>query len=176
MTINRGTRMAALVAIPALVTGLAGLTLAGPKGTQGDQTLRVFIPDQPPTHLADAAPLDDPATTQPEYSAGDALLFRDPVLNPDTGDDLGSAVTRVQVVENPTAGDAAFVLDCTVRLADGNLAFYGADQLAHLATTTQFAVIGGTGTYAGTTGMVTGTPTEVGGRAGHLLTFELGAM
>lgn len=175
MTLNRGTKLAAFVAVPALLAGMAGLAVTGPKAKQDGQTVRAFIPDQAPTYLVDAPPLDDPATTEQEYSAGDTLLFRDPVLDPDTGADLGTAVTRVQIVDDMTNGDAPFVLDCTVSLANGNLAFYGAEQLAHLATTARFAVIGGTGQYAGMTGAVTGVPAEVAGRAGHVLTFELGA-
>lgn len=85
VTINKPVRITALAVIPVLLAGLAGVKLADSRASQSTSPVRVFIPDQPPVYVVDQAPADDPNTAEPEYSGGDILLFRDPVLDPDTG-------------------------------------------------------------------------------------------
>lgn len=53
------------------------------------------------------------------------------------------------------------------QLRDDGVAF------SHVANTVTFALVGGTGGYAGVEGQVTGAPATVGGRAASHLTFEL---
>jgi hypothetical protein len=75
-----------------------------------------------------------PAGASPiDLSPGDTLLHHDPVLDPNTGQQIGTAVTRVQAIQS-LDGDTVIRLDCTVRLANGNVVFSGGDQLSRLAT------------------------------------------
>jgi hypothetical protein len=93
------------------------------------------------------------------------------VLDP-TGQQIGTAVTRVQAVQS-LDGDTVVLLDCTVRLADGNVVFSGGDQLARLATTgTVYAITGGTGGYVGADGAVTARPDTLRGKDGFRLAFD----
>lgn len=121
-------------------------------------------------HLVD----EPPSARQPfDVSAGDVLLFHDPVLDPDDpAQQIGTAVTRVHVVEPLDGGDAVFLLDCTVRLPDGTLVFSGAEQLAHLGIGVTYAVTGGTGRYAGARGTVDGEMDETDGEEVSRLTFS----
>jgi hypothetical protein len=104
-------------------------------------------------YLVDEAPA---ATHEFDLSAGDLLLFHDPVFG-DRDKEIGSAVTRVQVIQGPDddgLDDVLFLLDCTIRLNDGNLLFSGAGQLGDLGTGAEFALVGGTGQYSGARGTV----------------------
>jgi len=65
------------------------------------------------------------------------------------------------------------MLDCTVRIPDGNLVFSGEEEFAHLDTASTFAVTGGTGQFSGAGGEVTVTNTSVQGAAAALLSFHL---
>jgi hypothetical protein len=178
MTISKRAKvgvLAAVVAVPLGFVGLASATAAGSTVPGGQhQTIPVLVTENPPVHLLDEEPRDNPSTQEPEFSAGDTILFLDPVLDPETGKEIGDAVTRIQVVNNlDQDGDAPYILDCTIRLQDGNLIFFGAEQFAHMQTTSRFTVIGGTGRYAGVDGAVTATPDTVSERKGALITFEL---
>jgi hypothetical protein len=105
-------------------------------------------------YLIDEAPA---ATHEFDLSAGDLLLFHDPVFDSEGEKEIGSAVTRVQVMQGPDddgLGDVLFLLDCTIRLNDGNLLFSGAGQLGDLGTGAEFALVGGTAQYSGARGTV----------------------
>lgn len=107
-----------------------------------------------------------------DLSAGDTLLHNDPVQDPATGQQLGTAVTRVQAVQS-LDGDTVVLLDCTIRLADGNVVFSGGDQLSRLATTgTVYAIVGGTGDHVGAVGAVTARPDTLQGTDGFRLAFD----
>lgn len=159
----------AAVAVAALAA-LAVSTLAGaapPSQAQHDITVLVgsdFL------HKVD----EPPAGRQPhDLSAGDTLLHHDPVLDPDSGEQIGTAVTRVQAGRALGGADALFILDCTVRLANGNLVFYGPEQLSNIPTGTTYSLIGGTGSYAGAEGTVEGVLDEHDGQDVFRLHFDL---
>lgn len=161
MTARRALTVVAAVAA-VLLTGAVGAA----QSSNGRSAVELFVPDLPPI-VVDRGPTGD------ELGAGDTLLFNGPVRDPDTGADVGSAVTRVRIVEPLPGGDAIFILDCTVRTADGTVVFYGAERLAHLGNEVTYAVTGGTGRYAGTTGTVTITPGELDGVVGGHAAFRL---
>jgi len=80
----------------------------------------------------------------------------------------------VQFVRGLADGDVRFILDCTIKLAAGNLMFYGAGDFSQLAGDgATFAVIGGTGRYTGAEGFVTVKFGEVRGGNGAVITFHL---
>ncbi len=114
------------------------------------------------------------------FSAGDTVVEHGGLIDPESGGDVGRAVTRVQVVqvleppseENPF-GDFEFILDCTVQLEDGTLTFYGAGVLHEFEEGVPFTLMGGTGRYAGTRGTTTVTSAEIGGEPGFTITFDL---
>lgn len=159
MHVNQHTRRAAVVAMTAAaVLGLATMAASAAAGAPAaPAAISVFIPGDPPAGLP------------PE---GTQVLSVDPVLDPDSGSQIGTAVTRIVVAE-VTDDDAVFILDCTVRLADGSLNFYGAESFSSLANGVTYTVIGGTGRYHGTRGVVNITGGQVNGQNGSLLAFDL---
>lgn len=149
----------------AMTAGLAGaLILATPStAAPSPETFAVYVTAGEPTHVDEL---------EPGVGPGDWLLFRDTVVDAD-GDEIGTAVTRVQVIAPAGGGDLAFILDCTVDLDDGRLVFSGAELFSHLGTKVSYALVGGTGSHAGVEGQVVGEPAEVGGQPASKLTFEL---
>ena len=140
------------------VLGAGAAALAASEPTGGSRAeVGVFLPGTPPPGLP---------------AEGDQFLTVDPVLDPGTGEQIGTAVTRV-VVAQVVGDDATVILDCTVRLPEGNLAFYGAESFSSFADGVTYTVVGGTGRYQGTGGVVNITGSELGGRAGSLLSFDI---
>lgn len=169
-TINRRWALWAglgTAAVAVLVIAVSTASGAAPPA-QVQRDIDVFV-GQDFLHKVDEEPLGDNAH---DLSPGDTLLHHDPVLHPDSGEQIGSAVTRVRAVRNLDGGDVVFLLDCTVRLPDGNLVFYGAEQLSNVQAETTYAVTGGTGDYAGIQGTVAGTLSRVDGQDGFLLAFD----
>ncbi|MGH9030569.1 MAG: hypothetical protein ACRDZV_00445 [Acidimicrobiia bacterium] len=151
-------RIAVVLVAAATVVALATVAASAASGEQAKPAaLTVFIPGEPPPGLP---------------REGAQILTVDPVLDPDSGAEIGTAITRVVIAE-VIDDDAVFILDCTVRLADGNLNFYGADSFSSLADGVTYTVIGGTGRYHGTRGIVTVTGGHVDGHDGSLLAFDL---
>lgn len=89
------------------------------------------------------------------WSSGDTVLDHGTLLAPDSREEIGETITRVQIVEvieppssTEDLGDFLFILDCNVKLADGDLIFYGAARWQDFfADGLEFAVTGGTGAY-----------------------------
>lgn len=142
---------------------VAVLSLAATAGASADgarepeTTITAFLPGEP---LAGV-----PAT-------GSQFLTVDPLLDPHTREEIGTAVTRV-VIAAAAEDDATFILDCAVQLPGGNLYFYGAETFASFADGVTYAVVGGTGRYEGTRGVVDINVTQIDGQPGSLLTFDL---
>jgi hypothetical protein len=149
-----------VVAAVASLAGLAAPTTATPPA----RSLVVYVAAGEPTVVDEL---------EPGLGAGDWLLFRDPVLDAE-GQQIGHAITRAQLIAPAGGEDIAFILDCTIELPqEGRLVFTGAELISHLETATRYAVVGGTGRFAGSEGQVTGEPAVVGDREATRLTFEL---
>lgn len=159
MYTNQHTRLAAAVALTAAaIAGLVAIAASAAAGVPAKPAaVSVFIPGDPPAGIP------------PE---GTQILTVDPVFDPGSGDPIGTAVTRVVIAE-VTDDDAVFILDCTVRLDDGTLTFYGAESFSSFADGVIYTVMGGTGRYHGTRGVVNITAAQVEGQNGSLLTFDL---
>ncbi len=156
--------MALLVALLAVAVAGALLVFVPPgAAAPRPQNLEVYVAAGEPTHVDES---------EPGLGPGDWLLFRDPVLDA-AGEEIGTAVTRVQIISPAGNNDVAFILDCTVELGDGGLVFTGAERLSHLETEVSYAVAGGTGSFAGASGQVTGAHARVNGQPASRLTFEL---
>jgi hypothetical protein len=146
--------LSTLVLVGGGVVALSATADAKPK------SLTVFVADRAPTY-------GDFETLAP----GSQLLFDEPLLDPATGDEVGTSKTRVEVVSQ-VGDDLSFILDCTFEWPAGNnIVFTGAEYFSHLATGATFAVVGGTGTYAGANGSVQLTPDTVDGQSGSIATF-----
>jgi hypothetical protein len=143
-----------LLTVLLLALGAAGPAAAGDLGHHHGRTVEVRLLEQPPF----VGNGDNP---QP----GDVLLFQEPAVD-ESGQVIGDSVTRIQVFQ-----DGKYLLDCTVRIPDGNLVFSGEEDLAHTVST--FAVTGGTDHFSGAGGEVVVAPTTVQGAAAALLTFHL---
>lgn len=108
---------------------------------------------------------------KPGVSPGDVRLQIWDLLDPVDETVVGDSVMQVWVVRLPR-GDRPFtiILDCTVRLADGNIAFHGPVRTDEFGA---LPVVGGTGAYVGATGTVTIEPATLSGQDGFMWTFDL---
>jgi hypothetical protein len=115
-----------------------------------------------------------------EFSAGDIVVERAMLFDPENGASIGRSVTRIQFLEvlakpsddNPM-GDFEFILDCTVELEGGSIVFYGPGVMNQIMEGVTFAVMGGTGDYAGSRGTVTVKATEINDQQGVTMNFNL---
>jgi hypothetical protein len=153
----RGLRALIGVLLALLVVG--GFTLASGSAAAKPKSVSVFVADRDPTY-------GDFNSLAP----GSVLLFDEPLLDPASGAQIGTAKTRVQVVSQ-VGDDLSFILDCTFEEPDGNIVFTGAELFSHIASAVSFAVVGGTGRYAGASGEVTITPATVAGQTGGIASF-----
>jgi hypothetical protein len=153
--------------VAALVITVTAVSAAAPAPAQRD--FEVFT-GPGFLHKIDEAPA---GTSVTDLSPGDTLLHHDPVLDPNTGQQIGTAVTRVGAVQNLDGADKVILVDCTVQLADGDVVFYGADQLSRVQTTgTVYAITGGTRSYVGADGTVTVRLDKLQGKDGFRLAFD----
>lgn len=115
-------------------------------------------------------PNDDPSTRE----VGDLRLDHKPLVDPDSGEEVGRVVTRVQVVD-AGGGDPFQILDCTVELDGGKLVFYGSFRGSESAGPgAVFPLMGGTGRYSGAEGTVTARMDELDdGTKGVRIAFDL---
>ena len=164
--------IAVAVAFGVIVTSTGAIGAAGPQIAPAKAT-----PHGAPSgmHVQIFEPLEGGSDSlidlgKPGPSAGDTTLSRKPVVDPDTGAAAGTDVTRIQVVEL-LRRNAVVILDCTSNLTDGAITFYGSFRI--LDPVVVLAVTGGTGAYAGARGTVKLEATEIGGKAGTLITFEI---
>ncbi len=155
----RTLRVVLSFALALLVVG--GFTLVSGSAEAKPKSSTVFVADRAPTY-------GDVNSLAP----GSVLLFDEPLLDPATGAQVGTSKTRVQVVSQ-VGDDLSFILDCTFEEPGGHIVFTGAEYFSHIATAVTFAVVGGTGQYAGINGSVTITPATVAGQTGGIATFSL---
>lgn len=102
---------------------------------------------------------------------GDIRLQIWDLLDPVDGSAVGDSVMKVTIVRSHRGGEFfTIILDCTVRLSDGDIGFHGAIRTDEFGA---LPVVGGTGVYAGATGTVTIEPAEVAGQDGFMWTFDL---
>lgn len=109
---------------------------------------------------------------EPGLGPDGRLPLRDPVVDTD-GNQIGTAVTRVRATAPAGVGDSAIVVDCTVELNTGRLAFTGVELFSPLESGTTHALVSGTDAHAGVMGQVVVEPALDDQRASER-TFELG--
>jgi hypothetical protein len=114
----------------------------------------------PVTKHLDVTTLDEKATVfeivdlgKTGFGAGDQLVEDAPLVDAD-GKPLGKTVTTVAVVSGTGMPDMEGVINCTVELPDGNVLFEGAFEGKDLGAGATLPVTGGTGKYAGASGVV----------------------
>jgi hypothetical protein len=108
---------------------------------------------------------------KPGVGAGDIRLQIWDLLDPVDESVVGDSVMKVTIVRSHHGGQFfTIILDCTVRLSDGDIAFHGVIRTDEFGP---LPVVGGTGAYAGATGTVTIEPAEVAGQDGYVWTFDL---
>jgi hypothetical protein len=152
------------LALLAIGIAASGVTWHAASASGSTADLEVYVLQSDPT-IVDAQDAGN--------SPGDWWLWQDPVFDAD-GNEIGTAYTRVQLVEaaDEEEEDFAFVLDCTIELDSGNIVFTGGGLLSQLPAV-PFAVVGGTGTYAGITGSLSGqTVDEIADQPVFRLPFD----
>lgn len=163
------SRAVGAVAATGLVTGLLVAWLVPiTSAAAGDVQIQVLESSGPYTKLVD--------TGKEGFSAGDVLYEVHDILDPADESTVGRTITRFEILRSNKGGqDFTFILDCTVRLAGGEIVFSGGSKFSDFfdADGATFAVIGGTGSYALVRGTVVITPEEVGGGEGARFVFDL---
>jgi hypothetical protein len=155
------------ILLAAVVVGLGvGLMAGGPSLSSEAQTqtqIQVLEYPGPYFRFVDLG--------KPGVGPGDIRLQIWDLLDPVDESVVGDSVMEATVVRSHHGGQPfTIILDCTVRLSEGDLAFHGAIQTDEFGV---LPVVGGTGAYAGATGTVTIEPAEVAGQAGFMWTFDL---
>lgn len=167
--VHTARRFGSIAAAVALAVGLLAVSL-GPVtfASAGDAQVQVFDPEGPFERFVDLG--------RPDLSPGDQVIEIHRLLDPTTGDPAGRSFTHLAVLKVLGGGeDLIFAIDCTIRLPEGTIVFYGAGRLGRLSEPggLTFPVTGGTGAYELVRGTVTATAGEVAGEQGALLRFDL---
>ena len=169
MLSTRSTRLLALV-LGILILAGVGVGVAAAKG-DSNKKFTVWEDDKSgPSTWFD---LGAPRKGDPGSDIGDLLMEHKTLLDPSNGQRVGEAVTRGQVAD-VVAGDSVINIDCTIKLAGGDIVFYGAGLFSKMMDKgLGFAVIGGTGKYRGAKGGVTVRVAERQGKPGANISFNL---
>lgn len=151
----------AAVAVTATVTSFAWRADAAPRRVQ------VFEPEeQGYSKTIDAAPEG--------LGAGDRILEDKPLVDPRTGRTVGSAVTNVNIVRELDGGDLLAIIDCTVRLREGTIVFYGAARFSELGNGgATLEITGGASAFDGAGGTVVVRSGELTGKPGTFMDFRI---
>lgn len=104
---------------------------------------------------------------------GDIFLENHDLFDVTTEEIVGSAITRLQVIRVFDDGDLAFLLDCTIVLADGTFHFTGGARFSELQEGAEMPIVGGTGVYHLAQGVVRARLGMLGERSGAHLTAEI---
>ena len=168
MLSTRITRLLALV-LGVLVLAGIGVGVAAAKST--DKKFTVWEDDKSgPSTWFD---LGAPRKGDPGSDIGDLLVEHKSLLDPSSGAKVGEAVTRGQTAD-VVAGDPLIIIDCTIKLAGGDIVFYGSGPFSKMMDKgLGFAVVGGTAKYRGAKGLVTVRMAERNGKPGANITFNL---
>jgi hypothetical protein len=167
----QSTRIRRLLALLVGVLVLAGIGVGVAGAKSSDKKFTVWEDDKSgPSTWFD---LGAPRKGDPGSDIGDLLMEHKSLLNPTSGNKVGEAVTRGQAAD-VVAGDTVITIDCTIKLAGGDIVFYGAGLFSKMMDKgLGFAVIGGTGKYRGAKGGVTVKVAERNGKPGANISFNL---
>ena len=148
-------------AVAALVISLVTAGFSGSSAAPAKTTFTVIAQDSEATFTPSEF-FRTPPTQNAQVSI-DAPVYRD-------GEKVGLAETIVTITR-ANADDPAGIIECSVELPEGNLLFNGSIHLAELGNGVPIPVVGGTGHWAGTSGVVIMTAAPDG--SSTQLTFKL---
>ena len=172
MANTTGTRRALKAAAAIAFGGLVALSAVA---TSADAD----TPRPAHTRFVIFEPFDQGTTTQvdvgsPGFGPGDSILERHPALDAETGEELGTVVRDLRVVETYDDGDFLFAVSATFKLGRGDIHAAGAACYSDVAAgQAVVAVTGGTGSYARSAGTVIGRLGTRDGHDGVYLTFDI---
>jgi hypothetical protein len=169
MLSTRSTRLVALV-VGILVLAGVGVGVAAAKSTD---TKKFTVWEDDKSGPSTWFDLGVPRKGDPGSDIGDLLVEHKTLLDPSTGAKVGEAMTRGEAAD-VVAGDTVIIIDCTIKLAGGDVVFYGAGLFSKMMDKgLGFAVTGGTGKYRGAKGGVTVRVAERNGKPGANIAFNL---
>jgi hypothetical protein len=149
---SKSRRIWWLMTIPLIVA--AALLVSQPATAQGD--VHVLWPAPPKGTLLNF--------NQPGFRLGDRLASRGPLVDPTDGTQVGYAyqdcVVMRQITDGPDGPGGLYRCSYLLHLDEGDLIVEGLDP--HGPGTYTFAVMGGTGQFAGATGDATLTDSDAG--------------
>ena len=141
-------RLAVRIAVPFAAAAAFAAAIASSGNAQAPKARTITLVElTSKTHLAYVD------NTKHGPSAGDIIDFVIPVADPATGKRLGDASATCSVVRARKSSEPTQICQGIFRLADGAIAVSG--KLG--PKDVQFAVVGGTGAYAGARGTMTST-------------------
>lgn len=138
------TAAAALVAVVASFVVTVGIQGSSASSSSHKFAFTVVAQDSEATFTPSDFFSTPPA--QNDQVSIDAPVYR-------SGSKVGLAETIVTITR--VGDDTAGIIECSVELPEGNILFNGSLHLADLGTGATIPVVGGTGRYAGASGVVT---------------------
>jgi hypothetical protein len=149
-------------AIAVFATAVAALALAVPAGVAqapGATTLTFFEPDAGSTFTivdnAPKSPTQNPQSRRYRFSPGDTLTFSSPLLDRQGGTRQGTLYAHAVVVSGKTFASIRLLATGSYVLNDGSQ--IEIEGVVALSGPSRFAIVGGSGRYAGARGSVAST-------------------
>jgi hypothetical protein len=166
----RTSRSVVFIALAIAAAGIAGIVAPAVSQAPDERTITLFDPNR--TEFERFVNVGPRA-----FSPGDAVLFKEVVLDPRTCDVAGRIVGRLTFHQILSEEDenALALLDGGFRLSEGRIMFYGPIRLSEFGQARPFtAITGGTRAYKDVSGQ--GTINEGVSRCGKngaLITLDL---
>jgi hypothetical protein len=133
-------------AISVAATALASNSRTKPVSTARHHKLQVFELEE--------GGFDNHETVAADgLSSGEQIIEHKDILDPSTSKKLGESADWVAILQTLPKDDALYDFDCTLFLGADRLLISGSGRLSELATGAAFPIVGGTGRYAGASGV-----------------------
>ncbi len=163
------------IAMSVTLVALTVVVIALPAGSQQPQergTITLFEPNKVKVNYEKV--IDQ---GRKGMSAGDTILIVDALFDPETCQRVGTLVGRLAISKVLNQGNAWFIGDFTLNLADGKVVAEAAAKFTEFSQTESgvFAVTGGTGAYRDVSGEVLfHEDVTMCDRIGSLTTIDIG--
>lgn len=117
--------------------------------------------------------VDVDADDSGDFSAGDYSVFQDRLLDPATGDRIGTVIGRFTAIRELGHRDGIFMVDPMFIVPKGKLSVFAVAKFSSFEDGATFPVTGGTNNYANATGTVTARDGSCAGKRGIRFVFDV---
>jgi hypothetical protein len=167
-------RRVLLIVVALAAAALVAVVPSGSAQAPGPTTLTLFEPEDGGTfRIVDNAPKSpskNPESRKYRFSAGDQVIFTNPVLNNRGGTSQGSIYVKATVMKGKTFANVRLLAEGVILFKDGSQIELGGMFSFANSSSVRVAVTGGTGIYDGATGNLAST--EVSGGSQDTITLK----